>query len=206
MRSLTFIYLLFSITNNAFGEKYLFYLHGKIVEDQGANAVSPDYGAYKYEAILDTFRKADFKVMSEIRKPNTDVKEYAHKIAYQIDNLLKSGVKAKDITVIGASKGAVIAMYISTFLRNADVNFVFMAGCSDGISESNSDIFFYGNILSIYEKSDAIGRSCMKIRNRSAITHFKEIEINTGLQHGFLFQPLPEWVKPAITWARGNYK
>ena len=34
------------------GSRYLFYLHGRIVEDQGANAVSPDYGRYEYSAIV----------------------------------------------------------------------------------------------------------------------------------------------------------
>ena len=31
---------------------YLFYLHGKIIEDQGLPAISPDYGEYQYLAIL----------------------------------------------------------------------------------------------------------------------------------------------------------
>ena len=33
--------------------QYMFYLHGKIIEDQGLNAVSPEYGPYEYEAILE---------------------------------------------------------------------------------------------------------------------------------------------------------
>ena len=36
-------------------KRYLFYLHGKIIEDQGIPAISPDYGEYEYEAILDKF-------------------------------------------------------------------------------------------------------------------------------------------------------
>ena len=32
-------------------KQYLFYFHGKIIEDQGIHAVSPDYGEYEYEAI-----------------------------------------------------------------------------------------------------------------------------------------------------------
>ena len=31
---------------------YLFYLHGRIVEDLGANAASPEYGGYEYSAIV----------------------------------------------------------------------------------------------------------------------------------------------------------
>jgi hypothetical protein len=32
--------------------RYLFYLHGRILEIQGRKAVSPDFGAYEYDAIL----------------------------------------------------------------------------------------------------------------------------------------------------------
>jgi alpha/beta superfamily hydrolase len=117
-------------------------------------------------------------------------------------------VEAKNITVVGASKGAVIAMYVSTFLKNKEVNFVFLAACNDGNFEGFSDIQFYGNILSIYEKSDDIGESCIRFKNKASTTinHYKEMEINTGLQHGFLFRPLAEWMKPAIAWANGHYE
>jgi len=200
--------LILLVTNSGSAQKYLFYLHGKIVEDQGAAAESPYFGGYKYEAILSAFRKENFVVMSEVRKPNTDVKEYAHQTAHQIDSLIKKGVEAKNITVVGASKGAVIAMYVSTFLKNSNINFVFLAACNDANFGAYPDINFYGNILSIYEKSDDIGESCLKFRNKaaSAITHYKEIEINTGLQHGFLFQPIGEWIDPAVRWANGNYE
>src|SRR6185436_16418446 len=69
--------LILLVTNSGSAQKYLIYLHGKIVEDQGAAAESPYFGGYKYEAILSAFRNEKFVVMSEVRKPNTDVKEYA---------------------------------------------------------------------------------------------------------------------------------
>jgi hypothetical protein len=145
--------------------------------------------------------------MSEIRKPNTDIEAYAHQVADEISGLLKKGVEAKNITVVGASKGALIAMHVSTFMKNRDLNFVFLAACNDGNFGSFPDIHFYGNILSIYEKSDDIGESCIRFKEKAGTTinHYKEIEINTGLQHGFLFRPLPEWMKPAINWANGKY-
>ena len=136
------------------------------------------------------------------------MKEYAQKVKSQIDDLLKKGVDAKNITVVGASKGALIAMYVSTFLKNKDVNFVFLAACNDDNFESFPDINFYGNILSIYEKSDDIGESCVRFKSKSSstINHYKEIEVNTGKQHGFLFQPYPEWFKPTVKWANGDYE
>ncbi len=192
----------------SYGQQYLFYLHGAIVEDQGADAVSPQFGKYEYNNILNAFRKEKFKVISEVRAKDTDPETYAHKVVKQIDSLLKTGAKPNNITVVGASKGCLIAMYVSSFLKNKDVNFVFLAGCFGNISTMSPDINFCGNILSIHEKSDGIGRSCAELKKRSsqAIPHYKEIELNTGLKHGFIYKPLQEWVAPAIKWARNDYE
>lgn len=142
-----------------------------------------------------------------MRLKNTNPFAYAHKIEKQVDSLIKLGVAANNTTVIGASKGAIIAMIISSILKNGQVNFVFMAGCNKDLLEGFSSMKFYGNILSIYEKSDSIGRSCMDFRKRPAqqIPHYKEIELHTGLRHGFLYRPLPVWVQPAIKWAGNDY-
>jgi len=210
MRLLIIILLIVLPPTTIFAQHYLFYLHGQILEEQGIHAVDTinGYGAYQYEDILNVFRKAKFTVLSEVRKKNTNAIEYAHKIVHQIDSLIKSGVKPNDITVVGASKGAVISMFISSFLKNKDVNFVFLAGCNDGILNRFPQIQFCGNILSIYEKSDFIGHSCLKFTQRTplSIPHYKEIELNTGLKHGFLFKPLPQWMEPAIKWASNNYQ
>lgn len=206
LKALTF-FLSLTIAAGASAQRYLFYLHGAIVETQGAKAYSPQFGAYQYEDILAAFRKEGFTVMSEYRKPNTDVKEYAHKVAGEINDLLKKGTMPGNITVVGASKGAMIAQYVSSFLANKDVNYVFLSNCNDYNFEANPDISFCGNILSIWEKSDVVGGTCEKYKNRSQlpIPHYKEIMLNTGLQHGYIYKPLPEWVQPTIKWAKGDY-
>ncbi|MCW3123991.1 MAG: hypothetical protein JWQ38_3483 [Flavipsychrobacter sp.] len=210
MRLLITTILILSMTISAGAQKYVFYLHGRIVEEMGANAVetTQGFGAYEYEHILRAFRKENFTVISEVRAKNTDPKAYAHKVGKQIDSLLKTGVQPGNITVVGASKGSTIAMYASTFLKNKNVNFVFMAGCFDDVATSMPDINFCGNILSIYEESDAIGRSCASLKNKAVngIPHYQEIELHTGLKHGFLYKPLKEWVTPAVKWANGNYQ
>ena len=61
-------------------KRYLFYLHGKIIEDQGLPAISPSYGEYEYEAILEKLRGHGFVVISEQRPKNTDGATYARKI------------------------------------------------------------------------------------------------------------------------------
>jgi len=200
-------FVLFFMFETAIAQKYVFYLHGKIVEDQGANASNGAFGKYEYDNILGKFRDAHFAVLSECRKPNTDVKEYAHKVVFQIDSLLKGGVKPGNITVVGASKGALIAIYVSTYLHNPAVNFAFLSSCNDYVFMSYTDIAFCGNILSIYEKSDEGNQSCEKFKtnSKSPILNYKEVELNTRLHHGYLYKPIPEWMGPVIKWANGNY-
>ena len=202
-----FILILITVipSSMTFLQQYLFYLHGKIIEDQGIHAVDTvnGFGAYQYENILNTFKKSGFTVLSEVRPKDTDPFEYAHKIVTEIDSLLNTGVKPNDITIVGASKGAIISMFISSYLKNKNVNFVLLAGCSEDILKRFPEIQFCGNILSIYEESDDIGHSCAEFKNTSKLTipHYKEIELHTGLKHGFLYKPLPEWIEPAIKWA-----
>ena len=198
----------FCVMNASFAQKYVFYLHGRIVEEQGANAVHPDYGAYEYEAILESFRSNKFTVISEVRQKGANTKDYAAKIMAQVDSLLKKGIAPDSITIVGAAQGGRIAMYVSTFLKNEKVNFVFLAGCFPDIAENMPDIRFSGNILSIYDQTDAGGASCITIKSKSSssVSHYKEIVINTGLHHGFLFRPIPEWMEPTIKWANGNYQ
>lgn len=186
------------------GTRYLFYLHGKIIEDQGLRPTSPEYGVYDYEKILEALRSNGFRVISEPRPKDTDPRLYAEKVAGQVRTLLAAGVPPDKITVVGASKGAVIAMLASTALKNRSVNFVIMAACNDRIYES-FDIELYGNVLSIYDVADKIGRTCAKFfAKTTGLGRQAEIEVKFGLGHGLLFQPLKEWIEPAVRWAKGE--
>jgi Tol biopolymer transport system component len=180
--------------------KYLFYLHGKIVEDQGARAVSEKHGAYEYEKIVEGFRAEGFNVVSEARPAETDVEKYAGKVAVEIRGLLKDGVAPENITVVGASKGAFIAMLASTYVKNKNVNYVIIAGCGAG-EEFLKLANLYGNVLSIYEKSDVTG-SCRAIfDDAEGLNKQKEVMLETNLAHGFLYRPMREWLIPTLDWA-----
>ncbi|MFQ5639008.1 MAG: hypothetical protein ACE5IR_13575 [bacterium] len=89
-------------------EKYLFYLHGGIVQQQGINAVSPVYGAYEYLNILDELLGYGYQVISEARPKGTDEVKYADNVSNQIDTLLNAGVAPENIIVVGASQGAMV--------------------------------------------------------------------------------------------------
>jgi hypothetical protein len=182
--------------------RYLFYLHGRIIEDKGTRAVHERHGAYEYEKILETFKGAGFVVISEARAKDTDIGQYAAKVVAQINALLKAGVAPRNITVVGASKGSYIAMNVSTLLKHREVNFVIMAGCGDETLK-NQTLNLYGRVLSIYDASDNGPGTCESLFARSAgLSTRKEVKINLGLGHGFLYRPYKEWIEPAAEWAK----
>ena len=192
---------------NAPGSKqpdYIFFLHNKFLEDQGLQGVHPEYGRTEYKEVIQAFQKEGFTVISEIRPKNTDVSAYAIKVVRQIDSLLKKGIRPSHITVIGTSKGGYIAMAVSGLLKNPEVNFVFIGCCSLSEASDPPEFNFCGHILSIYEKSDAVGRSCVSLKDKSAnkVSTFREIELNTGLKHGFLFRASMDWMQPSMQWAK----
>lgn len=188
-------------------DKYIFFLHNRFLEEHSLEDEHPEYGRTEYLEIINEFRKNGFKVISEQRKGNVNARDYGLSVASQIDSLLKSGIDPRKITVIGTSKGGYIAQYVSTFANNPDLNFVFVASFMHGDIQNIPEINYCGNVLTIYEKSDPAGVSALERKRTSTceIKYFKEIELNTGMRHGFLFKPLQEWIEPAIKWANGNY-
>ncbi|MBZ0099623.1 MAG: hypothetical protein K8F30_11090, partial [Taibaiella sp.] len=61
-------------------KKYVFYLHGAIVQQQGENAVSSTYGKYMYRAIVDSLKKNGFIVISEVRPKDATFDGYSGKV------------------------------------------------------------------------------------------------------------------------------
>ncbi len=186
-------------------KKYLFYLHGGIVQDQGANAVSKDFGAYEYLNILDTLSSYGFHVISEVRPKGTDEVKYAEKLAMQIDTLISIGVAPENIVVVGASLGGYITIETVHKLKNSKINYALIGLCSqyalDYFSKYNRELC--GNFLSIYESSDQ-KISCDRIlKEPDCKSGYKEIKLNMGNGHGFLYKPYREWVHPIVEWING---
>lgn len=183
--------------------RYLFYLHGLIIENEGPRPVSPRFGVYEYAEILESFRDRGFVVISEARPKGTEPEKYAAKVAAQVGVLLKAGVPPGNITVVGASRGGGIAMMASTLLKNRRVKFVIMAACGDFDVYKRFGVDLWGEILSIYDSSDDIAGTCTDFFNKSTgVSKRKEIVLRLGLGHGILYRPLKEWVEPAAEWAR----
>lgn len=191
-----------------FGQKsqqkqYIFFLHNKFLEDHSFEEKHPKYGVAEYETILNKLKDKNTIIISEKRKTDTDPSAYAEKVKKQIDSLIKKGIPAGRITVVGTSQGGYIAQYVSYYEKNPQLKFVFIgASFKDDSLEKDKNFRLYGRILSITEKSDD-GHVPMSYEQRFVRSHlkdFKEIELNTGLNHGFLFKALNEWIAPTKDW------
>lgn len=190
------------LTNQALAQNYVFYLHGAIVEGSSTDPESQNFGRYEYSRIIKELKTQGCTVISERRPANTIPDIYALKVTGQVDSLKKAGVSSDKITVVGASKGAVIAMLVSGLVKDSKVKYVLIAGCNAQNAE-HYHFNLYGQILSIYERSDMIGRSCDMIKKASSgVSRYKEIELSTGKQHGFLYTPLEEWMAPLMEWVQ----
>lgn len=195
-----FILLIGGSINAQNNKKYIYYLHGRIIEIQGKDAVSEEYGKYEFDSIVMALSGKDNIVIAEVRTENVGYTDYAYKISKEVDSLVKMGVESVNITIIGASKGAIIASHISD--RNLNpVNYVFLAGNND-YQEKNNDWKFHGQVLCIYDLSDTIaGANYDYWKNRENYTKkFEQIELKTNLGHGFLYKPLMEWIEPTRRW------
>lgn len=212
MRSILFIGVLFCSIVYACAQpnedRYIFFLHNRFLEEHSLDELHPEFGRTQYKEILAAFKNSGFKVISEKRNGNVNARQYALQVVSQIDSLMLKGTDPEKITIVGTSKGGYIAQYVSTFANNPKLNFVFVASYRDSDIEEIPEINYCGNILTIYETSDPFGVSAMQRKETSncSIKHFKEVELNTGLGHGFLFKPLKQWIAPTIQWAKGNYE
>lgn len=181
----------------------MFYVHGKIIEEQGIHAVHPEYGAYEYLTILDSLSNYGYTVISNVRPKNADENIYADKLVKQIDTLLKAGIPAKHIFVVGASKGSYITLLASAKLMNAKINFALLGACYADQETKQGKIQLCGNFLSFYETSDKWCISCVALfEKQNCVTKFKEVELSTNKGHGLLYKPYSEWITPLMKWAK----
>jgi len=191
--------------------QYMFYIHGKIIEDQGIPAVSPEFGEYRYEEILKTLQSYGFEIISEQRPKNANGWEYAQITAKQVSELIEAGVPPSSITVVGASKGAAIAAVVSHLVGNPEVNYVLLGTCHPTLVEEwkQGGLILSGNILAIYDfEDDEYSGSCeelFSLAEGKGLNHHVELILQVGTGHGILYQPLPEWVLPTVKWANQEW-
>ena len=176
-------------------KKYLFYLHGLIIEVAGIRPQNEEHGYYEYELILEAFAKRGFTVLSEPRPQGTEVIPYAEKIVSQVKELLGAGIPPSNITIVGASKGGIIAAYISSMLQDQQIQYVFLAGLFEKCLVDDK-LTLYGNVLSIHDRSDKLSMTPDEYFLRSAGQGtFKKVILNLDIGHGLIYKPHPEWME-----------
>ena len=189
-------------------QRHMIYLHGRIVQtQQSRRPQSPEFGYYELDQILDAFRSGDFVVSGELRPKEATVEASAENLKDQIQDLLEEGIPPDHITVVGASMGAAITLLASVRLQNPNVRFCVLGAC---LSKSVPAILAdegkspSGLFLAIREASDDIEGSCVgweESGQKALGLVARELVLHTGLKHGFLYRPLPEWVRPVMEFA-----
>ena len=180
--------------------RFLFYLHGAIIERAGVRPTHPEFGVYEYQEILEVFAGRGFAVISEARPAGTDGTAYAATVADQVRALIAGGVPPEHITIVGFSKGGGIAIVASSMLENNRLNFVFMGACGPWL-DSRPEIAPHGRLLALHEASDNLVGSCEGLFARATGDgEREEITLELGGGHGAFYRPQPEWVDPVVEW------
>ena len=181
--------------------RYLFYLHGAIIERAGVRPTHPEFGVYEYREILEVFAGRGFVVISEARPGGTDGTAYAAKVAGQVRALITAGVAPENITVVGFSKGGGIAITASSILSEERLNFVFMGACGPWL-DKRPEVVPHGRLLALREASDDLVGSCEALFGRvTGEGEREEVTLELGGGHGAFYRPHPEWVDPIGEWA-----
>jgi pimeloyl-ACP methyl ester carboxylesterase len=189
------------------GERHLIYLHGRIVqEQQSPRPRHPEFGYYELEQILAAFRERGFVVSGGIRPKDASLGVSADRVVEQVRGLLASSVSASRITVVGGSMGGAIALRASLRLQNPALRFCVLGACmsqSVPLLLSEHGAKPAGRFLAIRERSDETSEPCPAWSGDpdAAALVVRELLLDTGLRHGFLYRPLREWVDPVIDWA-----
>ena len=188
--------------------RYLFHMHGLIVELQGPNAQGK-YGQYRYHWTVEALADHGFVVISEVRS-RTQIQTYAATVARQVAKLRAGGVPADHITVTGISKGGEITVLTTAAIGNPEVRFVVLAGCG------RLDVFNVsgglealgrrpqGRVLSIYDRSDREAGSCARYFPQAPGLAFEEVVLDVGRGHALFYTPERVWVDRVVEWALGR--
>lgn len=195
--------------------RYLIYLHGSGIDRTGVDRARENFRGNARGLADHGFSViAEVRPQGAIRKVPEDLDAYARKIAAQVENLLKAQVPARNITIVGYSRGGAIALMVSGFVGNPEVGYVILAGC---VSEGGAFKQFVpmllsdyatklkGRFLSLVDEADPDFSSCSTYFSKAPEKpDQKETILRTGKGHVLFSDPLDVWIRPVAEWAGAN--
>ena len=194
------------------GARYAIYLHGN-----GLDRVPEAPALQRFDRVTEALAAQGLVVIAEIRGQDTirkspeDLDLYARKVARQVNDLLAAGVPARHVTVVGYSRGGLIAQMTAGYVGRADVGYAILAAC---VSERGSVKSFVpvqmryaeklaGRFLSVIEESDADFGSCAPYFARAGNAAVAaESSVSTGKGHLLFSEPDERWLTPLAAWLR----
>lgn len=189
--------------------KYLFYLHGRGPQEFGIEKSREDY-----RALVQAFSGRGFTVVSEVRGRDVRDEDYAARVAQQLGKLLAAGVSSEHVTVVGYSKGGIVALMASGLAARPQVGYVLLAGCHSpaGAMQDAHRAFkaahaakLEGRMLSLYDRADPNFASCAPYFKEAAGTlRHQEIVLDTGKGHELFQKPTADWLDTVVAWAAGT--
>ncbi len=189
-------------------QRYLFYLHGLDVENNGPHASNRAYGTSDHYGVVNALAGQGYTVISELRNSGTEPRRYAQKVAQQVRMLRSAGVPATNVAVVGFSKGGMIALMASAEIQEPGVRFVVMAGCGSGpfakgfrrvVDEAAPRM--QGRMLSVYDRNDRDSGTCRDAFTRAGPGFTgEETVLDAGSGHGLFYRPQRDWIEPVAQW------
>lgn len=193
---------------------YLIYLHGGWPETRPLSEPHPKRGKFEYEKILTELAGRDFEVISELRRTKTNPRKYTReRVVPQVRSLIEKGVPAKNVTVVGFSRGGGMVLVLSTMLKNPAVNLVNLAGCGKGRFRAAYDSFLkndaakmQGRMLSLYDQAETIAGTCSEAAALGTRLSMTEEVLKIGKGHGSFYSPHKAWLDRIASWVRAKPK
>jgi hypothetical protein len=187
--------------------RYVFYLHGAGVEQ------NPTKAKEDWRGIVRSLGGKGFVVITEQRGLNTNVRDYAKKVSDQAKDLMAKGVPPENITIMGYSKGGLIALSAAAWTQEPRINYVILAGCG---TEKRPEIHqaqaaaaprYKGRMLSIFDAADPEFGSCQPLFDAAgADVRGSERRIETGLGHQAFSMASALWFDPTVEFIGGGAK
>ncbi len=180
-------------------EDLVIYLHNAWYEKHKGGEPHPKFGVYDMDGIKAALgQEVSFEAPE--RAAGLSPSAAAEALVNRLEDKIAQGRDPWTVKVIGASKGAYIAMLASELMRKPAVRWVLVGGCNPKRLRGREPELT-GRVLSIYETSDTVAGPCPTGTPLTRSTQsFRQISINAGTNHGFLFTADPAWVGPAKDW------